>query len=56
MSELFDLSAAEAARKIRERELSLVDLAQALLDRIEALEPSLKAWVYLDREAGGVLH
>ena len=51
MSELFELSAAQAAQKIRDRELSPVDLAQALLDRIDQLEPSLKAWVYLDREA-----
>ena len=26
-------------------------LAESLLGRIDALEPKLKAWVYLDREA-----
>jgi aspartyl-tRNA(Asn)/glutamyl-tRNA(Gln) amidotransferase subunit A len=51
MPELFELSVAEASEKIRERELSPVDLAEALLNHIDQLEPSLKAWVYLDREA-----
>ena len=51
MSEPFELSAAEAARRIRQRELSPVELADSLLGRIDALEPSLKAWVCLDREA-----
>ncbi len=51
MPELYELSAAEAARLIRRRELSPVDLVESLFRRIDALEPHLKAWVYLDREA-----
>jgi aspartyl-tRNA(Asn)/glutamyl-tRNA(Gln) amidotransferase subunit A len=51
MPELFELPVAEAAQKIKVRELSPVDLVKSLLERIEVLEPSLKAWVYLDREA-----
>ena len=51
MAEPFELTAAEAARRIRRRELSAVELAQSLLERIDALEPRLKAWVYVDREA-----
>ena len=51
MAQPFELSAAEAARQIRRRDLSPVELAESLLARCDALEPSLKAWVYLDREA-----
>ena len=51
MPQPYELSVTEAANLIRTRELSPVELAQSLLDRIEALEPSLKAWVYLDRAA-----
>ncbi|CAI8037361.1 Glutamyl-tRNA(Gln) amidotransferase subunit A [Geodia barretti] len=47
----YELSVAEAVSLISTRELSPVELAQSLLDRIEALEPALKAWVYLDRAA-----
>ena len=50
MAELFDLTVAEAARPIRERELSSSALAEALLDRIQRLDPILKAWVTVDRE------
>ncbi len=46
----FELSASEAARQIKHKDLSPVTLAQSLLDRIDSLEPALKAWVYLDRE------
>lgn len=53
MSKLLELSAVEAAQLIRERKLSPVELADALLRRIEALDPRLKAWAYLDPE--GVL-
>ena len=51
MTEPFELAAAEAARLMRRRELSPVELVKSLLGRIDALEPRLKAWVYLDREA-----
>ena len=51
MPQPYELSITQAAGLIRGRELSAVELAQSFLDRIEALEPSLKAWVYLDRGA-----
>ena len=51
MPELHELSAGEAASLIRGRELSPVDLMESLLRRIDTLEPQLKAWVYLDRDA-----
>jgi aspartyl-tRNA(Asn)/glutamyl-tRNA(Gln) amidotransferase subunit A len=46
----FELSASEAAKQIKGKDLSPVTLVQSLLDRIDSLEPALKAWVYLDRE------
>ena len=46
----FELSASEVARQIKSKDLSPVSLVQSLLDRIDTLEPVLKAWVYLDRE------
>ena len=51
MPQPYELTVTQAASLIRSRELSPVELAQSLLDRIDALEPSLKAWVYLDRDA-----
>ena len=53
MMQPFELSAAEAARQVRSRQLSPVALVESLLTRIDRLEPRLKAWVHLDRE--GVL-
>ena len=46
----FELSASEAARQIKNKDLSPVSLVQSLLDRIGSLETALKAWVYLDPE------
>ena len=51
MPQPYELSAADAAARIRSRQLSPVELMQSLLARIDALEPSLKAWVWLDRAA-----
>ena len=51
MPQPHELTVTQAANLIRSREISAVELAQSLLDRIETLEPSLKAWVYLDRTA-----
>ncbi len=50
MAELYTLGIAEAARQIREKQLSPVALAQSLLGRIDRLEPALQAWVTIDRE------
>ena len=51
MPEPYEFSVAEAALLIRRRELSSLELVESLLGRIDAFEPRLKAWVYLDREA-----
>lgn len=51
MPEPFELTVGEAARAIRQGELTPVALLESLLARVDALEPSLLAWVYLDREA-----
>jgi len=51
VSGLHWLSAAEAAEAIRARKLSPVELTQALLDRIERLDPKLHVFIRLDRDA-----
>jgi len=51
MADLYDVTAAEAARRIRSGALSPSNLLASCLRRIDALEPVLKAWVLLDRDA-----
>ena len=51
MAEPFELTASEAARRMRRRELSPVEFAESVLQRIDALDPALTAWVYVDRES-----
>src|ERR687885_429772 len=50
MAELYELSVAEIAAKVRSREVSAVELVQALLARIEATEPRVQAWEAVDAE------
>ena len=45
------LSVAQAARAIAHRELSPVELTQALLDRIARLDPKLNAFIRVDGDA-----
>src|SRR5258707_10454042 len=47
---LHDLTAAQAARLIRHREVSPVELVEKLLARAAELDPSVQAWVSLDGE------
>src|SRR5260370_12976292 len=47
---LHDLTAAQAARLIRHREVSPVELVEQLLARSAELDPSVQAWVSLDAE------
>ena len=49
--EPFELTVSQATRMIASGELSPLTLMESLLGRIQQLEPSLKAWVTLDREA-----
>jgi aspartyl-tRNA(Asn)/glutamyl-tRNA(Gln) amidotransferase subunit A len=44
------LTAAQAARLIREREVSPVELVDALITRAGEIDPRVKAWVVLDAE------
>ena len=50
MPELYELTATQLAAAIRAGETTAVASTEALLARIDALEPQLRAWVYLDRE------
>lgn len=50
MSELHWLTIAEAGRRIAARELSPVELTQALLDRIEAVDPALGSFIAVTAE------
>jgi aspartyl-tRNA(Asn)/glutamyl-tRNA(Gln) amidotransferase subunit A len=47
MSELTDLTLTEALAVLRAREISSLELTRACLERIEALEPSLHAFLHL---------
>jgi len=51
MPDLYEVTASEAARRIRSGALSPSNLLAACLKRIDAVEPALKAWVHLDRDA-----
>lgn len=44
------LTASEAARRIRDGELTSQELVQSCLDRIEAVEDTVGAWTHLDSE------
>ena len=50
MAEFFKLTTAEVSEQIRRKELSPVDLAHSLLDRLDTLEPTLHAWLTIDWE------
>ena len=51
MPEPYELTVTEAALRIRRGELSPTELAESVLDRIDSLDPELKAWVFVDRDA-----
>src|SRR5262245_23667667 len=40
----------ETSAAIRERRLSPIDLLESFLQRIDQVEPRVKAWVFVDRE------
>jgi aspartyl-tRNA(Asn)/glutamyl-tRNA(Gln) amidotransferase subunit A len=50
-AELSDISIAEAARRIRDRQLTSVALVQALLTRIDIANPGLNAFITVMRES-----
>jgi amidase len=49
MADFFRLSASEAAAQIREGKLTSEALVRSCLERIDARESQVKAWVHLDR-------
>ena len=49
-TELWRLTAAEAAARIRTGQLAAEELVMACLQRIEEIEPKVQAWTYLDPE------
>lgn len=51
MAAMYELSASEAARRIRAGSLSPSNLVAACLKRVDATEPAVGAWVRLDRDA-----
>jgi Asp-tRNA(Asn)/Glu-tRNA(Gln) amidotransferase A subunit family amidase len=51
MTDAWRLSATEAARQLAARELSSEELVSSCLMRIEAREPELRAWAWLDEAA-----
>jgi aspartyl-tRNA(Asn)/glutamyl-tRNA(Gln) amidotransferase subunit A len=51
MTDLHWLTATEATRAIAARELSPVELMNALLERIGRLDPKLNVFIRLDRDA-----
>lgn len=50
MTPVHHLTAREIARRVRAGDLSPVDVVSALLDRIDRLEPAVRAWAWVDRE------
>ena len=51
MPEAYTLTVTQAAEQVRNGQLAPTDYVGALLDRIDAHEPDLQAWVTIDREA-----
>jgi len=49
MTEPYRLTLSEMIQQISRKKLSPVDLAKSLLKRIDLLEPSIQAWVTIDR-------
>ncbi|MEO2140719.1 MAG: amidase family protein, partial [bacterium] len=50
MPQPYQLTVSEAAQQIKDKQLSPVDLAQCQLERIDATDKELQAWVTIDRE------
>ena len=49
MTELYQLSAVESLRRLHAGETSALELAQALLARVDEVDSDVQAWAYLDR-------
>ena len=51
MSELWQLSAGEISRRVREGKISAVEAVQSSLDRLEAVNPQLKSLLVAELKA-----
>ena len=51
MPQPYQMTLAQSAQEIRSGNLSPVDLARDLLERVSSLDPALQAWVTVDQEA-----
>ena len=50
MSEIISLSLEQLATKIKDAQLSSVDVCKAFIERIEKYEKDIKAWAYFDKK------
>lgn len=50
MSELFSSTLTEIAAAVQSQKLSAVEVTEATLERIGALNPAINAYLYVDRE------
>ena len=50
MAQPYELTACEAVEQLRKKNLSAVELVTSCLDRIEALDGTIAAWTYVDRD------
>ena len=50
MSEIISLSLEQLATKIKDAQLSSVDVCKAFIERIEKYEKDIKAWVHFDKK------
>ena len=46
MAQPYQLTVAETAQQIKDNQLSPVELAQSLLERIDATDKELQSWAY----------
>src|SRR5262249_19806668 len=50
VTELWQLTIAEAAARLERREIGAIELTEALLDRVEATEPAINAYITVTGE------
>ena len=47
--ELFELTAVQAIEKIKKKKISVLELVESCIRRIEAKESLIKAWAYFNK-------
>ncbi|MDK2882703.1 MAG: aspartyl-tRNA(Asn)/glutamyl-tRNA(Gln) amidotransferase subunit, partial [Bacillota bacterium] len=48
--EIYDLTAHELSRLLKAREISAAELTEAVLERVDEVEPAVRAYVTVTRE------